>query len=546
MNTLQKGDVMRLRKVALALPGLALLSACGSELGGSADDVVVVASELNLSFAQHQARCAADPRVQANQVTLTECIGADIFFVENFNGNGRTCASCHRLERNFAIDPTFIARLPLADPLFVAETNAALAQLEIPAQMRARSLILENVDGTAPQGPTARFVLRSVPHNLSMGTSIATPTPGVGPAERTGWSADGAPGAGLLTDFTQGAVVQHFTRSLNRVAGPDFRNATAQEGQAVATFMRELGRKNEINLGAVTFSDAAANTGRQRFLAVGCNPCHNNAGANSGGVNQNFITNVEGGRNAALAGFPRDGGLGNAGANPPNPIGNLTFNSAPLIEAADSGPFFHTDTTVSGAPAFNTPSATTIEEAVAFYGSNAFAARPGGGGQRLPINAADITNIGRFLRGLNAIFNIQMASNRILGARNLGTALGDVARVAAMQRRMAQMTLFELDDAIRVLAEVNLNTVQANQVRAARTQIENVVDLASHQGTGAVAFGNRMNAFASALASLNTADGGIAAVTFNIGNGTRMDCAAPSAAGTDAPCFNPGLRTRPN
>ena len=62
--------------------------------------------------------------------------------------------------------------------------------------------------------------------------------------------------------------------------------------------------------------------------------------------------------------------------------------------------------------------------------SIAFAARPGGGGQPLPINAADITNIARFLRGLNAIFNIQMASNRILGARNLGTVIGDVARVA--------------------------------------------------------------------------------------------------------------------
>jgi cytochrome c peroxidase len=538
---------MRLKRVALALPVVALLPACGGELDeGPAEEVVVVESALNLTFAQHQTRCTTDPRVQAGQVSLNECIGADIFFIENFNGNGRTCATCHRLERNFAIDPAFIAQLPLADPLFVAETNAALAQLEIPAQMRARSLILENVDGTAPQGPTTRFVLRSVPHNLSMSRTIATPTPGIGPAERTGWSADGAPGAGLLSDFTQGAVVQHFTRSLNRVAGPDFRNATAQEGQAVATFMRELGRKNEINLAAVTFSDAAANTGRQRFLAVGCNPCHNNAGSNTGGANQNFNTNVEVARNAALAAFPRDGGLGNTGANPPNPIGNLTFNSAPLIEAADTGPFFHTDTTVSGAPAFNTPSANTIEQAVAFYGGNAFAARPGGGGQRLPINAADITNIGRFLRGLNAIFNIQMASNRILGARNVGSALGDVIRVWNMHRRMAQMTLFELDDAIRVLAEVNLNPVQANQVRAARTQIENVINLTSHQGTGTVPFGNRMTAFTSALTSLNAADGGIANVTFTIGNGTRMDCAAPSAAGTEAPCFNPVLRNRPN
>ncbi len=115
-----------------------------------------------------------------------------------------------------------------------------------------------------------------------------------------------------------------------------------------------------------------------------------------------------------------------------------------------------------------------------------------------------------------------------------------------MQRRMAQMTLFELDDAIRVLGAVALNPNQATLVRNARTQIENVVNLASHQGTGAAAFNNRMTAFASAITSLDQADGGIVNVTFTIGNGTRMDCAAPAADGSDAPCFNPLLRNRPN
>ena len=108
-------------------------------------------------------------------VSLTECIGADIFFKETFNGNGRTCGTCHRLERNFTIDATFIARLPSTDPLFIAENTTdslALDNLEVPAQMRARGLILENVDGTLPEGPTVRFVLRSVPHNLSQGVSI--------------------------------------------------------------------------------------------------------------------------------------------------------------------------------------------------------------------------------------------------------------------------------------------------------------------------------------------------------------------------------------
>ncbi|MGH7208857.1 MAG: hypothetical protein ACREIL_05680, partial [Nitrospiraceae bacterium] len=52
--------------------------------------------------------------------------GERIFFNETFNGNGRTCGTCHRAEANFAIDPAFIATLPDNDPLFVAEFNPDL------------------------------------------------------------------------------------------------------------------------------------------------------------------------------------------------------------------------------------------------------------------------------------------------------------------------------------------------------------------------------------------------------------------------------------
>ena len=47
--------------------------------------------------------------------------GADLFFNETFNENGRTCGTCHPAENNFTIDPRFIATLPDNDPLFVAE-----------------------------------------------------------------------------------------------------------------------------------------------------------------------------------------------------------------------------------------------------------------------------------------------------------------------------------------------------------------------------------------------------------------------------------------
>jgi hypothetical protein len=51
--------------------------------------------------------------------------GRNIFFNGTFNGNGRSCGTCHREDNNLTIDPEFIATLPPADPLFVAEFNPA-------------------------------------------------------------------------------------------------------------------------------------------------------------------------------------------------------------------------------------------------------------------------------------------------------------------------------------------------------------------------------------------------------------------------------------
>src|SRR5678815_2721196 len=134
--------------------------------------------------------------------------------------------------------------------------------------------------------------------------------------------------------------------------------------------------------------------------------------------------------------------------------------------------------------------------------------------------------------------------DRIIGARNMGNALGNVARVDRMQRRLAQMTLFELDDAVRVLSAVaNLNSAQANRVRTARTRIETVV---ATTGTSAAAFNTRMTNLNNAFNDLDLADTEIAAnINFNIGNATRMDCADPSTDGQpgNVPCFNPALRT---
>lgn len=146
--------------------------------------------------------------------------GRYLFFNETFNGNGRTCGTCHRAENNLTIDPAFIATLPDDDPLFVAEFIPALREnFENPRLMREFGLIVENLDGFGDLAN--RFTMRGVPHTLALPTSIASRE---GP--RTGWSGDGSPGDGSLRSFAIGAVIQHFTKTLNRVPGVDFRLPT--------------------------------------------------------------------------------------------------------------------------------------------------------------------------------------------------------------------------------------------------------------------------------------------------------------------------------
>jgi hypothetical protein len=111
--------------------------------------------------------------------------GRKLFFEETFNGNGRTCGTCHREDHNLTIDPAFIATLPKNDPLFVAEYTPALAKnFENPKLMRQYGLIMENVDGT--DDLAHKFAMRGVPHVFAQGLSIdSTPTDRFGCASAT-------------------------------------------------------------------------------------------------------------------------------------------------------------------------------------------------------------------------------------------------------------------------------------------------------------------------------------------------------------------------
>jgi mono/diheme cytochrome c family protein len=487
----------------------------GHEPADDAPDRLATATQ-GLTLQDRILMCGQDPRVRIGVLSSDSCVGGDLFLRETFNGNGRSCATCHAVTRNFTIDPDFIATLPASDPLFVAETNPNLAKLEIPKQMRQFGLILENVDGFAPD-PTTHFVLRSVPHTLSLATSVTNPTGAPAtPANRTGWSGDGAPGAGALRDFQTGAITQHYTRSLARVAGTDFRLAVDGELDRIDHFMRQLGRLNELDLTTVVLNDAGAEAGRQRFLTVGCNRCHGNAGANATFApgNRNFNTGVESARNAELAPFPHDGGFLASPANPDGSFGDGTFNTPPLIEAADTGPFFHTATTVSGASAHNTAVATTIEEAIAFYDSPAFNNSPAGRAGPIDMTAQEIDDIGRFLRVLNATFNIALGDIRFEAAGAMLKILG--GQGFTTQTELFRLAKVELDDALRMLNEVpNLGGAARTALQSASAALADLIATPTVDG--------RRQKIGNIQTLLATAARGFGSnLTYQIGDGPLM------------------------
>ena len=369
--------------------------------------------------------------------------GRRIFFEETFEGNGRTCVTCHPATHNFTIDPEFIAMLPSDDPLFVAETVPELAELEDPALMRAFGLILENVDGF-DNSP----VFRSVPHNVGMMMSVTADPDQIGGRDAVGWSGDGAPGEGTLRDFLTGAITQHFPRTLARRPGIDFRLPTEQELDAVEAFLLSLGRTVDIDLSAMVFDDAAVDAGRRLFLGEdgvnrSCSSCHHNAGANNDeGMNRNFDTGVRRatfGLEALGIRLPPDGGFGTAPLIDDSSIGgdggmgDGRFNVPSLIEAADTPPFFHDN------------SAETIEDAVAFYTTDMFGDSPSGqSGGPFDLTPGQVEQVAAFLRAINAQENIRNGNVLSLEAQRL--------RGPDALSRVAE-TIAETEDAIEVLTE---------------------------------------------------------------------------------------------
>ena len=444
---------------------------------------------------------------EGGSLTPTETLinqGRTLFFSEQFLGNGRTCGTCHREDENLAISPEFIATLPANDALFVAEFNPALSAsacpggtpcFENPVLMRKFALILENLDGFGDL--QNRFVMRGVPHTLALLQNTLSPAPDgttLPPNERTGWSGDGAPSGkfilgngvehearGLLRDFPIGAVTQHFTKTLLRRSGIDFRLPTNAELDAMNAFMRSTGRRADLILagsGALSLKGELAREGQRIFNNGGlgfaggrgvppgtangagkCFFCHFNAGASDfffPEQNANFNTNVEQlpSQPADLVvpaqKNPADGGFG-TGTPPAGVfgIGDGTFNTPVLVEAADTAPFFHSNVV------------NTIEEAVNFYNSTQFNNAPGFGANIGGINleATEVAAVGAFLRVINALENIRSAVNMETRARN-AKFLNDAVD-------LLKLSISELTDAVDVLHGAGLHPEAQIKLRRA-------------------------------------------------------------------------------
>jgi len=378
--------------------------------------------------------------------------GADLFFRGTFGGNGRTCSTCHRAANNLGLDLNFISTLPADDKLFIAEfppEAGGVPGLERPALMHGHGQILMNVDGF--ENPTSKFVMRGVPHTLSLSTSIGEPP-------HTGWGGD----VGTLRMLASAAVKQHFTKSLKRVEGTDFVLPTDAELDDMEAFMLAGGRLNELNLNNVTLTDAGARAGRLRFLSVGCNSCHLDAGAVlPGNFNLNLNTGVERDSDPSQATepHPHDGGAG-AAVNPNfdcdgdrtlDCFGNGTFSVPPLIEAADTEPFFHNN------------SAATIEEAVTHYTTESFG--QAFGGFPLSLSQQDIQNIGAFLRVLNAAFNAAISIQRNSAALTLEKSNGGGTRETV--NMLLALSSNEAMDAVEVLSRRKLNAASVTLLKSA-------------------------------------------------------------------------------
>jgi len=228
-------------------------------------------------------------------------------------------------------------------------------------------------------------------------------------------------------------------------------------------FQLSLGRQQDLVL-PLRLKGTVPKRGQAIFLdnKLGkCNLCHVNAGAtaNFGGGSlgtANFNTGVEDlpDQPARLTGkaVPRDDGFRSPG--------DRTFNIPPLVEAADSGPFFHNN------------AIETIEGAVAFYDGDSFNNSPAGAalkkadprGVGIELDGTQIVAIAAFLRVINTLENIRQSIELLEASR--------AAAASEEKRRNLDRVIRETQDSIRVLEGGGLHPDAVAHLQEARRQTE--------------------------------------------------------------------------
>jgi cytochrome c peroxidase len=257
--------------------------------------------------------------------------GFDLFKNETFDGNGRTCATCHVPDRNYNLALEDFQALSLADQqLVLGGTNPHLENSEA-----VEEKVLFNINQSAgpgsegdtwePPGPFRSSMslgglgLTVLNNHVCWGSTangfglpvtdngcpgnLTGSNSGVDDGVRDlmlGWSGEGplaelfpwwdgselqlADCDGVIEEFTTdrhslrdlhlalatfalAAVKTHFPVTQNREPGVDFRCPTQEELLDMAAFQKWLGRRFELDINQLKFKDYKAQKGRNLFAS---------------------------------------------------------------------------------------------------------------------------------------------------------------------------------------------------------------------------------------------------------------------------------------
>jgi len=339
--------------------------------------------------------------------------------------------------------------------LFVAEYVPELQEgFEDPILLREFGLVLTNADGFDRPG-----VFRGV---LSTTALVPTVQNFAFMFDSLGWSGDGSPRGKRLHDFAIGAIAQHLTQTLQRIPGEDFRlPIVTQDGNNelddLEAFQLSLGRQDDLDFTSLNgkLKSARANLGFDVFAGF-CSGCHFN-----GNISGTKPDPIKGDSSTPLFRTRVDASM-HDGVNLSDDDGDGSglFKARPLIEAADTAPFFHNHF------------ATDLELAVSFYNSENFN-RDRGKEHQIKLSFKQVEAVSAFLRVINVLENLRSAQSFV------ATAL-DTKGTPCMSGELAGTLILaqaDINDAIDVLHQGNLHAGATEELRQALLSLDKLMYL---------------------------------------------------------------------